>query len=383
MQYCPKCRIQIRGRKACCPLCQREVISFFSAGDQIKEDDGTLDLSFDADTASNKPEASGVMSDVDVHEVSGLKPDADVSEVSGLKSDSDVSGGSGLKPDADVSEVSGLISEADKADAAGSEKLDATGAEKSKAAGAEEMDAVGSEKSKAAGSEKLDAAEADMFEAAGSEKLKVQEHIPRVISGAYLEEDFDFASEDPFVHLPLPQVSFTLMMRIVAFLCVSSEIILGAFQVITGFSNGWVFAVMGGILIGWADILLAVYYRNNIIRMLNTQAYVIMAACLVIDAFTGARGWAISWVVPSMFLVAVFATSAAGKAQNMELNEYILYPAFNVLMSLLQIIPIALGINRVIAPAVICIAMMLILVSGLIIFRGSMLRDAAAKYLHI
>ena len=52
-------------------------------------------------------------------------------------------------------------------------------------------------------------------------------------------------------------------------------------------------------------------------------------------------------------------------------------------MSLLQIIPAASGYNTNVVPAVICIALMLILVSSLIIFRGRMLREAAEKYLHM
>ena len=54
-----------------------------------------------------------------------------------------------------------------------------------------------------------------------------------------------------------------------------------------------------------------------------------------------------------------------------------------LVLSLLQIIPIALGTNPIVAPAVICIAFMLILVNSLIIFRGRMLREAAEKYLHL
>ena len=67
----------------------------------------------------------------------------------------------------------------------------------------------------------------------------------------------------------------------------------------------------------------------------------------------------------------------------MELHEFILYPVFNVLMSLLQIIPIALGTNPIIAPAVICMAIMLILGSSLVVFRGRVLREAVEKYLHL
>lgn len=196
------------------------------------------------------------------------------------------------------------------------------------------------------------------------------------------EDGQDVYDDDPFVHLPNPKVSFLFLIRVVTFICISLEILLGAAQIISG-SSGWFFAAMLFILIGWADFQVAVFYRSNLIRMLTTQAYIIMAACLLIAHFTGTGSWAVSWVVPFMFLLLIVVTFAAARAQQMELHEYILYPAFDFLMSLLQIIPIALGLNPVIAPAVICIAIMLILVCSLIIFRGKMLREAAEKYLHL
>lgn len=188
--------------------------------------------------------------------------------------------------------------------------------------------------------------------------------------------------DDPFVRLPSPKVSFMLKVRAVTFICISLEILLGAAQIISG-GSGWFLAAMLFVLLGWVDFRIAVYYRSNPIRMLTTQGYIIMAACLILAHISKTGSWAVTWVVPSMFCLLIAVTFIAARAQKMELHEYILYPAFDVLMSLLQIIPIVLGINPIVAPAVICIAIMLILVSGLIIFRGRMLREAAEKYLHI
>ena len=188
--------------------------------------------------------------------------------------------------------------------------------------------------------------------------------------------------DDPFVRLPSPKVSFMLKVRAVTFICISLEILLGAAQIISG-GSGWFLAAMLFVLLGWVDFRIAVYYRSNPIRMLTTQGYIIMAACLILAHISKTGSWAVTWVVPFMFCLLIAVTFIAARAQKMELHEYILYPAFDVLMSLLQIIPIVLGINPIVAPAVICIAIMLILVSGLIIFRGRMLREAAEKYLHI
>lgn len=188
--------------------------------------------------------------------------------------------------------------------------------------------------------------------------------------------------DDPFIRLPSPKVSFKLMIRMVTFVCISLEILLGAAQIISG-GSGWFLAAMIFVLLAWADFRIAVYYRSNLIRMLTIQGYIIMAACLIIANISKTGSWAVTWVVPLMFCLLIAVTFAAAKAQEMDLHEYILYPAFDVLMSLLQIIPIAQGTNPMPAPAVLCIALMLILVSGLIIFRGRMLREAAEKYLHI
>ena len=154
--------------------------------------------------------------------------------------------------------------------------------------------------------------------------------------------------DDPFVKLPSPRVSFRRMIQVVTFACVSMEILLGAFEIIKGFTASWIYVFMLVILLAGVDFQIAVYYRNNLIRMLTTQGYIIMALLLIIAHLTRSGSWAVTWVVPSMFLI-----------------------------------PIALGLNKNIAPAVLCIALMLILVSSLVIFRGDMLRDAAAKYLHM
>ena len=153
-------------------------------------------------------------------------------------------------------------------------------------------------------------------------------------------------------------------------------------QIITG-GSGWILAAMLIVLLGWADFQVVIYYRTNLIRMLTTQGYIIMAACLIIAHVTNTGSWAITWAVPSLFCLLIIVTFAAAKIQKMELHEFILYPVFNVLMSLLQIIPIALGTNPIIAPAVICMAIMLILGSSLVVFRGRVLREAVEKYLHL
>lgn len=320
MQYCPNCMIQIRGKKARCPLCQRELLN---------PEPGLVSQT------GEKPENFSAMA---------------------------MAGGEEETPWTAL------------AAAGGEEETPWTALT---AAGGEE--AVPETAVEAARGEGI-------APETGYEAARGEEAAPEIISatagGSGEKPQAASYDDDPFIRLPSPKVSFKLMIRMVTFVCISLEILLGAAQIISG-GSGWFLAAMIFVLLAWADFRIAVYYRSNLIRMLTIQGYIIMAACLIIANISKTGSWAVTWVVPLMFCLLIAVTFAAAKAQEMDLHEYILYPAFDVLMSLLQIIPIAHGTNPMPAPAVLCIALMLILVSGLIIFRGRMLREAAEKYLHI
>lgn len=193
----------------------------------------------------------------------------------------------------------------------------------------------------------------------------------------------DSGADDPFVRLPRPQVSSLFLIRLVSFVCILLMISFGTVYLVTGFIQGWALIVLTGILVGWVDFLVAVYYRNDIIRMQTVQTYIIMLLCILIDRMTGFLGWSLAWVTPGLFIFLILLTFLLADMQDMELQDYILYPVVDAAASLLQLIPIATGANRQSTPAVISMALMLVLASGIIIFRGRMLCRAAGKYLHL
>ena len=332
MQYCPNCMIQIRGKKARCPLCQRELLN---------PEPGLVSQT------GEKPENFSAMADGE-EETPWTALTAAGGEEETPWTALAAAGGEEATPWTAL------------AAAGGEEAVPETAVEAARGEG--------------------------IAPETGYEAARGEEAAPEIISatagGSGEKPQAASYDDDPFIRLPSPKVSFKLMIRMVTFVCISLEILLGAAQIISG-GSGWFLAAMIFVLLAWADFRIAVYYRSNLIRMLTIQGYIIMAACLIIANISKTGSWAVTWVVPLMFCLLIAVTFAAAKAQEMDLHEYILYPAFDVLMSLLQIIPIAHGTNPMPAPAVLCIALMLILVSGLIIFRGRMLREAAEKYLHI
>ena len=173
------------------------------------------------------------------------------------------------------------------------------------------------------------------------------------------------------------------VVKIATFCCLSLFIILTALEILYGFTLTWVPFVVMVILIAWADLMVGIYFRNNIIKIFAIETYLIMAACVIIDLVTGWRGWSVAFVLPIGFIVLVFMTIAVGQGANLRLEEYIIYLAVAMLLSMLQIIPVLSHANPVILPAVISMALLLILGCAAVIFRFRDLRSAVEKMFNL
>ena len=83
------------------------------------------------------------------------------------------------------------------------------------------------------------------------------------------------------------------------------------------------------------------------------------------------------------FLVLVLVTIGVGRGARLRLEEYIIYLAVAMLLSMLQIIPVLSHANPVILPAVISMALLLILGCAAVIFRFSDLLSAIEKLFNL
>ena len=173
------------------------------------------------------------------------------------------------------------------------------------------------------------------------------------------------------------------VVKIATFCCLSVFIILMALEILFDFKLAWVPFVVIAMAIAWGDLMIGVYFRNNFIKTFAIETYLVMLTCFLIDRFTGWRGWSIAFVFPIGFVVLVFVTIGVGLGAKLRLEEYIIYLAVAMLLSMLQIIPILTHQNPVILPAVICMALLLILGCGAVIFRFRDLRSAAEKLFNV
>ena len=182
---------------------------------------------------------------------------------------------------------------------------------------------------------------------------------------------------------PKSKLSHMTVVKIATFCCLALFIVLMALEILFDFKLVWVPFVFAAALIVWADLMIGVYFRNNLIKTFTVETYLIMATCFMIDHFTGWRGWSIAFVFPTGFLLLFFVTFGVGRFAKLRLEEYIIYMVVTLALSMLQIIPVLSGANPMRLPAVLCMTILLILVSGAVIFRFRDLRSAAEKLFNL
>lgn len=173
------------------------------------------------------------------------------------------------------------------------------------------------------------------------------------------------------------------VVKVATFCYLSLFIILMALEILSDFRLAWVPFVILVMTIVWGDIMVGVYFRNNLVKTFAIETYLVMAGCLLIDFLTGWRGWSLSYVLPSGFLLLVIATVCVGKMADLRLEEYIMYLVTTMLLSLLQIIPVLTHANPAPVPAVASVTILLIMGCAAVIFRFQDLRSAAEKLFNL
>ncbi|HIS81197.1 MAG TPA: hypothetical protein IAB52_07005 [Candidatus Scatomonas merdavium] len=190
-------------------------------------------------------------------------------------------------------------------------------------------------------------------------------------------------SEAAFPTLKRARITSLSLVKLFTFLFIALEIVWSAVGFLADFTLAWVPFAMAGTLVAWLDAVLAVYFRNNVVKNITIQVYLVMIGGFVIDRFTGFHGWSVQWLIPCCFLGLVTTTIALGRGLPLRLEEYILYLAVDMVLSLLQTIFLVMGMNAFVWPAVISMAALLILGVAALLFRFRDLKNASEKLFHM
>lgn len=204
------------------------------------------------------------------------------------------------------------------------------------------------------------------------------------IKNSFMENGIDADDTDTaFPVLKRKKVSSLTFIKMCTFLVAVIEIIFITLSIYSRRQYSWMGIVCVGALVFWLDILVTMYIRNNVLKVVTLEALVLIVIDFVIDYKTGFYGWSVMWMIPISLLVLGLFTVLYSKMTRRRLEEYIIYLFFDAGMSLLQIIPMANNMNPYPIPALITIILFLIVVAAAIIFRFKDLKSASARLFNV
>lgn len=198
------------------------------------------------------------------------------------------------------------------------------------------------------------------------------------------EGSIDGEPESPaFPVLKRSKYHYKTVIKICIFLCVIVEVVTMMFDMMTGFRFH-----LPGLIMLWSpfvllDICIAIYYRGNLLKLISYQSYAAIAICLYLDYANGNLSWSLYWIVPSILLSLTIATIVIGYGVGLRLVDYMIYLLVDVILALLQLIPVFLGVNKIPYMAIISAGIMVIIAAFVVIFRPRELGNAFSKYMNV
>ncbi len=187
-----------------------------------------------------------------------------------------------------------------------------------------------------------------------------------------------------FPVIPRKRVSRLSFLRVSLFLFVAFEAAMAVLMLSLERVEPWMLmAVVAGVF-GILDIALAVYYRNNVLKLVVMEIYIGLGVALLVDLYTGKPYWSINMVIPMIFMGLTIVIAALGKALQMPVEEYIMYLLFDVIVSTgLQGILILCGVNTFRIPALISIAFVIVFFLGMVIFNHRVFGKESKKLFNV
>ncbi len=190
--------------------------------------------------------------------------------------------------------------------------------------------------------------------------------------------------EDPaFPVLPKHTYSSLSVMKVAGFIFAICEIALAALWYLVRNTRAWTPVAGFAVFLLLADLAVALYYRYNIIKIVTFECYFIMLLIFAVDRLTGFHGWSLAFVLPFLFLLLIAATTIIAGTVRLQLVDYVIYIAADVLLACLQLIPLARHENPFPVFTVITLGIILAYAAAIVIFRTKDLKSASGKWFNV
>lgn len=174
-----------------------------------------------------------------------------------------------------------------------------------------------------------------------------------------------------------------LTMKIMIFLSIASIVISFAIDMIFPSSINWPLLFLLALGSVWLSLYFILKKRHNISKKIIWQVIIVSVLSLFWDWKIGWRGWSIDFVIPITYIAAMVVMYVTSKIMRLNMRHYITYGLLGSLFGIIPLLFLVFNWNNVIYPSIICVAISIIFLSAMIIFRGSDIKLELEKRMHL
>ncbi|GAA4115967.1 DUF6320 domain-containing protein [Enteractinococcus coprophilus] len=168
----------------------------------------------------------------------------------------------------------------------------------------------------------------------------------------------------------------------------SLAIILGSFAVQLFLGRGpaefgAVRSVWLGVVTMWLVAVMAVRKRRNVAKSIVYLVLIVGLVCLYWDYLNGWQGWSLNYAIPIVCGSSILALLITVRSMRIEVGNYIVYSGITILLGLLPIVFLVFSWVTTTLPSAICVAVSVIALVVIQVYRGAEVRHELAKRLHV
>jgi hypothetical protein len=203
-----------------------------------------------------------------------------------------------------------------------------------------------------------------------------------VLCGNLLPARQDGEEEEIF-----PQIPFTysrhLALRILAFLSLCAVIVSFTVRFMVPTRINWPMFVAFGLSSLWLCIIIVLRKRHNLPKTILWQSVMVSILSLFWDWLTGWKNWSLDYLVPIVFIVSAVLLYLTAKIQTLGVRDYITYILLDGVLGMVPIAFILLNWVDTPYPSILCAAVSIVLLSGVLIFQWDSIRKELGRKMHL
>ena len=174
-----------------------------------------------------------------------------------------------------------------------------------------------------------------------------------------------------------------LFFKYFSFVCLVIAVTAGMINLLCTPNTYWSIFFIGVVFCMWLSFSIGFYKRRNLLKNAMWQMTFFSVASLIWDGVTGWRGWAVDYVLPSVFFLNLCFVAVMASVQKLKSHEYMIYFLMAGMSGLIPFILWLTGIVQIAFPSILCSGGSFLFLAALAIFKSKELGAELHKKFHI